>query len=191
MEEMKVKLKCEFVVSNIADEIGKDVTTVKNWISILEASGIIYLLEPYKNSALNRIIKTPKLYFRDTGLASYLARWLTPETLAAGALNGAFFETYIISEIVKSFTNNNKDPKKHLYYYRDNNQKEIDLLVINEDCIYPVEIKKSANPGKEAVKNFNIVDKLEMKSPNGVVLCLSKEIHLIDDKNYIIPIEYI
>ena len=107
------------------------------------------------------------------------------------AYSGQIFKTYIISKIVKSYTNNQRDPKKHLYYYRDNNGKEIDLLVIHENNIYPIEIKKGANPGKNAIKNFNIIKKFEMNSPNGIVLCLSKDIHAIDENNYIIPIEYI
>ena len=127
----------------------------------------------------------------DTGLASFLTGYVSPETLQKSAYSGQIFETYVISEIVKSYTNNQKDPRKHLYYYRDNNQKEIDLLVINEDNIYPVEIKKSASPSKEAIKNFSIVEKFEMKSPNGIVICLTQDIHVIDEKNYLVPIEYI
>ena len=111
--------------SNIASEIGKDVGTVKNWISILETSGIIYLLEPYTASVLNRAIKTPKLYFRDTGLASYLTRWLTPEALAYGAMNGHMFETFVISEILKSFSNAGIDYRYCVSYYRGKDKKKV------------------------------------------------------------------
>ncbi|WP_455147676.1 ATP-binding protein, partial [Stomatobaculum longum] len=104
--------------SNIAGEIGKDADTVKRWLSILEASGIIYLLEPYTASVLKRAIKTPKLYFRDTGLAAYLTRWLTVETLANGAMSGAFFETFVISEILKSYANRGLDYRYFVSYYR-------------------------------------------------------------------------
>ena len=97
----------------------------------------------------------------------------------------------ITTEIIKSFANNGMDSRKYLYYYRDNNGKEIDLLILYEDNIYPVEIKKNSNPDKDAIKNFNIVKKFEMNSPNGAVICLTKNIHPIDDKNYMIPIEYI
>lgn len=181
----------EYNASDIGKEVGIDKNTVDEWLSILKNTYLVYLLQPYSNNVSSRVIKRPKIYFMDTGLACYLAGYIDERTLERSAYSGQIFETYIISEIIKSYTNNTRDPRMHLYYYRDNNQKEVDLLIVNQDNIYPVEIKKSANPGKEAVKNFNIVDKLEMKSPNGVVLCLSKEIHLIDDKNYIIPIEYI
>ena len=181
----------EYNASDIAKDVGVDVETINKWTSILSNTYMIFLLQPHMNNNVGRIIKRPKIYFMDTGLACYLTGYVSSKTLERSAYSGQIFETYIISEIVKSFTNNNKDPKKHLYYYRDNNQKEIDLLVINEDCIYPVEIKKSANPGTDAIKNFNIVKKFEMKSPNGIVICLTENIHPLDENNYLLPIEYI
>lgn len=181
----------EFNASDIAKDIGVDSETVTKWTGILSNTYIIFLLQPNMNNNVGRIIKRPKIYFMDTGLACYLTGYVSSETLQRSNYSGQIFETYIISEIVKSYTNNQKDPKKHLYYYRDNNGKEIDLLVIYEDNIYPVEIKKGANPDKTAIKNFNIVEKFEMNSPNGAVICLTKNIHPIDDKNYMIPIEYI
>ena len=181
----------EYNASDISKDVGVDVETINKWTSILSNTYMIFLLQPHMNNNVGRIIKRPKIYFMDTGLACYLTGYVSSKTLERSAYSGQIFETYIISEIVKSFTNNNKNPKKHLYYYRDNNQKEIDLLVINEDCIYPVEIKKSANPGTDAIKNFNIVEKFEMKSPNGTVICLTENIHPIDEKNYLLPIEYI
>jgi hypothetical protein len=111
--------------ANIAEEVGKDANTIKNWISILEASGVIYILEPYANSALKRAIKTPKLYFRDTGLAAYLTRWLTPETLATGAMSGEFFETFVISEILKSYSNKGLDYRYFVSYYRGKDKKKV------------------------------------------------------------------
>ena len=111
--------------------------------------------------------------------------------LEKSAYNGAIFETYVVTEIIKSFTNNGKDPRKHLYYYRDSNQKEIDLVVTNNDKAYPVEIKKSTNPGKAAVKNFTMITKSQMTIPNGIVLCMAVRISAIDEFNYIVPIEYI
>ncbi len=181
----------EFNASDIAKDIGVDSETVKKWTGILANTYIIFLLQPHMNNNVGRIIKRPKIYFMDTGLACYLTGYVSSETLQRSSYSGQIFETYIISEIIKSYTNNQRDPRKHLYYYRDNNGKEIDLLVIYEDSIYPVEIKKNSNPTKEAIKNFNIVKKFEMNSPNGVVICLTKNIHSIDDKNYMIPIEYI
>ena len=181
----------EFNASDISREIGIDSETVTKWTGILSNTYIIFLLQPHMNNNIGRIVKRPKIYFMDTGLACYLTGYVSSGTLQKSNYSGQIFETYIISEIVKSYTNNQRDPKKHLYYYRDNNGKEIDLLVIYEDNIYPVEIKKNANPDKNALKNFNIVEKFEMNSPNGAVICLTKNIHPIDDKNYMIPIEYI
>lgn len=112
-------------------------------------------------------------------------------TLEKSAYSGAIFETYVVSEIIKSFTNHGLDPRKHLYYYRDSNQKEIDLLIVYDNKIYPIEIKKSAKPSKDAIKSFNVVSKFEMENGNGIVLCMIKEIYAVDDNNYFVPIEYI
>lgn len=181
----------EYNASEIGNDIGVDNKTVDEWMSILRNTFLVYLLQPYSNNTLGRVIKRPKIYFMDTGLACYLAGYLDARILERSAYSGQIFETYVVSEIIKSYTNNSRDPRLHLYYYRDNNQKEIDLLIVDQDCIYPVEIKKSANPGKEAIKNFSIVEKFDMQSPNGIVLCLNKDIHAINDKNFIVPIEYI
>lgn len=181
----------EFNASDIAKDVGIDSETASKWTGILSNTYVIYLLQPHMNNNIGRIIKRPKIYFMDTGLACYLAGYVSAETLQRSAYSGQIFETYIISEIVKSYTNHQRDPKKHLYYYRDNNKREIDLLVIYEDNIYPVEIKKSSNPGKDAIKSFDIIKKIEMNSPNGIVICLAKDIHPLDEKNYMLPIEYI
>ena len=111
--------------------------------------------------------------------------------LEKSAYNGAIFETYVISEIIKSFTNNGKDPRMKLFYYRDSNLKEIDLLVIYDNIVYPIEIKKSANPGKNAIKNFDVVEKFGLNIGDGIVLCMIDEIIAIDENNYYVPIEYI
>lgn len=132
----------ELHYDEIANSVGIDVKTCKRWLSILETSGIIYLLQPFMANMSNRIIKAPKLYFMDTGLCSYLCKWPDPKMLENCAMSGAFFETYVVSEIIKSFLSFNKEPKDYLYYYRDIDQKEIDLLFVDEDGIYPIEIKK-------------------------------------------------
>ena len=159
----------EFVSSQIGREIGIDNKTVDEWLSILKNTGIVYLLHPYMNNNVGRIIKRPKIYFLDTGLACYLTGYSTATILEKSAYNGQIFETYVISEIIKSFINDGKDPRNHLFYYRDNNQREIDLLIKNEEKIYPVEIKKSATPRKDAIKHFDIVNKFEVEAGNGIV----------------------
>lgn len=181
----------EFIASAVASEIGIDSKTASSWLSTLKNTGIIYLLSPYMNNSVGRAVKRKKLYFTDTGLACYLAGYVDPVTLEKSAYSGAIFETYVISEIIKSFVNSGKDARKHLYYYRDNYQKEIDLLINYNNVIYPVEIKKSANPGKDAIKNFDVANKFETQKGNGIVLCMTKDIVAYDDDNYMVPIEYI
>ena len=172
--------------ANIAEEVGKDANTIKNWISILEASGVIYILEPYANSALKRAIKTPKLYFRDTGLAAYLTRWLTPETLATGAMSGEFFETFVISEILKSYSNKGLDYRYFVSYYRGKDKKkvkkngeeifeeaEIDFIIEQNGVLYPIEIKQSSNVSADMTSAFQILDKIpEKKRGTGAVVCM-------------------
>ena len=141
--------------SNVAQEVGVSVDTIKRWTTILETSGIIYLLKPYSNNHLKRAIKTPKVYMLDTGLMAWLTKWLTPETIQQGAKSGQFFETFVVSEIIKSFYNSGIEPP--LYFYRDTNQKEIDLLIEHDRTIYPVEIKTTASPDKKMAKAFGIL----------------------------------
>lgn len=191
ISSMAARTGQEFNASEVGSEIGIDSTTADEWVSILKNTGIVYLLQPHANNNVSRAIKRQKLYFMDTGLACYLTGYTDATILEKSAYSGAIFETYVMGEIIKSYTNNGIDPRKHLYFFRDNNQKEIDLLVIDNNIVYPIEIKKSSNPGHEAIKNFNVVDKFEMEKGNGIVLCLCKEISAIDENNYYVPIEYI
>ncbi len=187
--------------ANIADEIGRDQTTVKNWISVLEASGIVYLLEPYTSSALKRAIKTPKLYFRDTGLAAYLTRWLTPETLAVGAMSGAFFETFVVSEILKSYSNCGMDYRYSAFYYRGKDKKlrngewsesEIDLIIEEGGVLYPVEIKRSASVSADETSAFTVLDRIEgKKRGTGGVVCMCPEVGALRDNVLQIPVWYV
>ena len=191
--------------SNIADEIGKDKTTVKNWISILEASGIIYLLEPYTSSVLKRAIKTSKLYFRDTGLAAYLTRWLTPETLAVGALSGAFFETFVISEILKSYSNSGIDYRYCVSYYRGKDKKkalkdgkeveeesEIDIIIEENGILYPIEIKQGVNVNADETSAFTVLDKIENKKRGtGAIVCMCPQPGTLRENVLQIPVWYL
>ncbi len=158
--------------SNVAQEVGVSVDTIKRWTTILETSGIIYLLQPYHNNHLKRAIKTPKVYMMDTGLMAWLTKWLTPETIQQGAKRGQFFETFVVSEIIKSFYNNGIEPP--IYFYRDTNQKEIDLLIEHNRTLYPIEIKTTASPNKKMTKAFGILkDNLppdEIQIGNSVII---------------------
>lgn len=181
----------EYNATDIANDIGIDSKTIDAWISILKNTNLVYMLQAYSNNNIKKAVKRSKIYFMDTGLACYLTGYINSETLEKSAYNGAIFETYIISEIIKSYTNNGKSIRNRLYYYRDTNQIEIDLLVFYDNVVYPVEIKKSANPGKGAIKNFEIVNKFGTEVGNGIVLCMMENIIAIDEKNYYVPIEYI
>lgn len=181
--------------SNIADEIGKDQTTVRRWMSILEASGIVYLLEPYTNSVLKRAIKTPKVYFRDTGLAAYLTRWLTPETLANGAMSGAFFESFVVSEILKSYSNRGLDYRYFVSYYRGKDNKrenEIDLIIEQDGVLYPIEIKQSEQPTAKETSAFTILDKIEEKKRGmGAVVCMAPQPGQLRENVLAIPVWFL
>ncbi len=147
--------------------------TAKNWLSILQTSGIVYLLEPYHTNVTKRLIKTPKLYFLDTGLCSWLTEWSSPETLEAGAMAGPILETWIMSEILKTWWHNGRRPS--FYFYRDKDQKEIDLLIVQDGMIYPLEFKKSASPQKSDVRHFKAIEQLKMPIGPGGVICLVPE----------------
>lgn len=183
--------------ANIADDVGVSVPTVKNWVSILERTGIIFLLQPYSSNALTRAIRTPKIYFRDTGLACYLTRWLTADALKNSAVAGNMFETFIVSEILKSYSNQGLDYRFSIFYYRgkdksNSKENEIDLIIEENGMLYPVEIKMTGNP-KAIMGATNVVlDKIpDKKRGLGVILCL------IDKKTYLrenlvaLPISYI
>ncbi|WP_130837610.1 ATP-binding protein [Lachnoclostridium sp. Marseille-P6806] len=183
--------------ANIAGEIGVSEPTIKNWISILERTGIVYLLQPYSASVLNRAIKTPKIYFRDTGLACFLTRWLTADALKNSAVAGSMFETFIVSEILKSYSNEGKDYRFNIFYYRGKDRRvsgenEIDLIIEEDGILYPVEIKMSGNPKVGMGASNQVLDKIPNKKRGmGIILCL------IDKKTYLrenlmaLPVYYI
>ena len=183
--------------ANIAGDVGVSEPTIKSWISILERTGIVYLLQPYSSSALSRAIKSPKIYFRDTGLACYLTRWLTADALKNSAVAGNMFETFVVSEILKSFSNEGIDYRFSIFYYRGKDrsasgENEIDLIIEENGMLYPVEIKMTGNPKANMAGTNQILDKIpDKKRGIGVILCL------IDKKTYLrenllaLPISYI
>ena len=173
-------------VADIARDADINQKQTKDWLEILETLGIIFYLRPYSNNLLKRLIKTPKIYFYDTGLICFLTKWSSAETLENGAMNGAILENYVVSEIVKTYLNSGKEP--FIYYYRDKDNKEIDVILEHDGILNPIEIKKSSNPGPELVKVFKILDKSSTPRSNGAVLCLKPELSAIDRENYIVPI---
>lgn len=163
--------------------------TVKDWLNILEISGIIYLLRPYHNNVVNRLIKTPKLYFLDTGLCSYLTRWQSVESLEAGAMSGHILETYIFTEILKSYWHNGKEA--YFHFYRDKDDREVDLIIDQNNTLYPVEMKKTANPTANAPANFKFLSGLQQNIGHGMVVCLTeKDIPLSRDVDAV-PVGYL
>jgi predicted AAA+ superfamily ATPase len=165
--------------SNISKEIGVNIKTIQSWIKVLEASGIVMLINPFSNNALKRIVETPMLYFLDTGLVSYLLKWLTKDTLKNGAISGQILETFVVSEIIKSFKNNGYLDMP-IHFYRDKDMKEIDLIIKYNDNLYPIEIKKTASPNLSMTKNFYLLHKaIGYKVDNEIILSLvDKKVYL-------------
>ena len=186
------------VYEELAGAAGISSPTAKKWLSILVSSHIIALVQPYHNNALKRVVKMPLLHFLDTGLAAYLLKWGNPEVLEKGAMSGAIFESYVFSEIYKSYLNAGKEPP--IYYYRDKDQKEIDLLIYQNGVLSPIEIKKAASPGNTAIKNFRVLepirtagnigglDTLKVEIGTGSVVCMATDLLPVNEKNWYVPV---
>lgn len=172
---------------DISRNVGIDARTVKSWISLLVTSGIAFILEPYAKNLSNRVTKSEKFYFFDTGLCSYLCKWQDAEMLENGVMNGAFFETYCISEIIKSFINNNVNYRGRVFYYRDKDKKEADFIIEYADHIVPIEIKKGNNPVSYSF-NFKFLEKYQKKVSKGFVIDSRKDIVSINESNFQIPV---
>jgi len=185
------------IYEELSNAAGISAPTAKKWLSILVSSHIVALVQPYYNNVLKRVVKMPLLHFLDTGLAAYLLKWGNPEALERGAMSGAFFESYVFSEIYKSYLNAGKEPP--IYYYRDKDQKEIDLLLYQNGALSPIEIKKSASPGRAAIKNFQVLapvqeperfgglGDLKVTVGTGNVICMAKDLLPLDEKNWYVP----
>ena len=183
----------------LANEVGISAPTAKSWLSLLVSSGIVALIQPYSNNALKRVIKAPRMYFLDTGLCAHMMGWGSAAVLENSSMSGAFFETWVVSEIYKSYLNAGKRPP--LYFYRDSNKKEIDVILYQNGTVYPIEIKKSTAP-KNAIKNFSVLSPiteepeddvfsgaahLKTEIGTGAVVCLATDILPIDKKNWYVP----
>lgn len=170
----------------LADDSDIDEITAKSWVNILETLGIIFLLHPYSNNVLKRVIKTPKVYFYDTGLVCYLTKWSSPEVAESGAMNGALLENFAVSEILKGYQNAGLEP--YIYFYRDRDTKEIDVIMEGDGQLFPLEIKKTATPDKRIVKTFGVINKAPLKIGTGAVLCMADKLGAFDRDNLIVPI---
>ena len=173
-------------IHSIAQDVGVSDDTAKRWLQVLEKSDIIFYLRPYSNNLLKRTVKTPKLYFFDTGLVAYLTKYSSPDILINGALNGAILENYAVSELLKTYQNNAKECV--LWYYRDKEGHEIDMIMESDGLLHPLEIKRSANPGSELIGAFDILSKGSIPKGKGAVLCMRPTLSAINSENYIVPI---
>ncbi len=173
-------------IAEIAQDADINQKQAKDWLQILETLGIIFYLHPYSNNLLKRLVKTPKLYFYDSGLVCYLTRWSSAEVLLSGAMNGAMLENYVVSEIAKTYLNSGKEP--YMYYYRDKDAREIDIVLEHDGVLNPIEIKKTANPGSTLTKVFSLLDKASVPRGNGAVVCMKQSVGVIDRENFIVPV---
>jgi len=171
---------------DIAQDVGVSDDTAKRWLQVLEKSDVIFFLRPYSNNLLKRTVKTPKMYFFDTGLVAYLTRYSSPEILANGAINGHILENYVVSELLKSYHYNAKECL--LWYYRDSNSNEIDMVIESDGMLHPLEIKRSVNPGNELISAFDLLNRASVPRGNGAILCMRPKLSAINSENYIVPV---
>lgn len=172
--------------SEIAKDVGISAPTAKKWLSLLVSTGLVVLVEPYFNNALKRIVKAPNMYFMDTGLCAYLTRWTSSESLEISAMSGAFFETFVVSEIIKSYINAGKRPP--IFYYRDSDQREIDLIIETDGKLQPIEIKKSANPKSNAGRHFSVLNTVCNETAEGSIICMCEDLLPITEKVWAVPV---
>ncbi len=183
----KFLVSCASLVSEqlnyktISEASGISQPTAKQWIRLLEGLGIIYLLLPYANNHLNRLTKTPKIYFCDTGLCAHLSMWLSKETLMNGAVSGHYFENFVVAQLLKNYSYSTD--KVNLSYYRDSNANEIDVFVELNNQIHPLEIKKSANPHRRGIKKFDVLEKSQIVQGCGGIICMCEDVIPINNLN--------
>lgn len=180
-----------FNADSLARDVGVTSKTISQWTSILESSGVIKLLQPYEKNVSNRAVKTPKIYFMDTGLVCHLVGWSSSQVAMNGAMSGSLFENFVISEIIKSYYNSGHD-SKDIYFYRDKDKKEIDLIIEKDNILYPIEIKKSAQPTIDMAKSLSVLHKIPEKTVGqGCILCQCDKMHYLSDNVAALPVEYI
>jgi predicted AAA+ superfamily ATPase len=175
--------------ADIATDVGVSQVTIKSWLNVLQASGIVRLLQPYYNNQTKRLVKTPKLYFMDTGLCAFLTGWLNPKVLERGAMAGAILETYVVSEIIKSTLHHGRTPR--VYFYRDNKKNEVDLLIEENGMLYPIEVKKTASPSRADCKAFGYLKGVKTPIGHGGVICFVSTLIPLADNVDAIPVGYV
>lgn len=171
--------------NDLAVSAGVSGPTAKEWVKILQNMGIIFLLEPFFSNELKRLAKVPKLYFCDTGFCAYLSSWTSMETLMNGAASGHYFENFVVGEFLREYSYG--PDRVNLNFYRDSNQKEIDLVIEQDGVLHPIEIKKSANPEQKAIRAFSVLENTGKTVGNGGIVCMSASPFPLDEKNCLIP----
>lgn len=180
----------ELIYDNYAKQIGVATNTIKTWISVLVKTGVIYLVEPYnETSIVKRVVKRPKMYFFDTGLACYLCGIDSPETLQKSFLKGRFFETFVFNEIKKSYVENGISQK--LYYYRDSEQNEIDMVLLRGGKLSCIEIKTGQSFHHNYQKAFKKLEKTKYERGKDAIICTSDQLSIEDDGTYLFPVSSI
>lgn len=172
-------------IESLARDVGIPRAKAQEWLGILQQSDVVFLLQPYSNNALKRAVKTPKLYFNDTGLAAWLGRWSSPETLAVGALAGQIFENYVVSELAKTLANSGDAAQ--LWFYRDRDAKEIDVVIERDGMLHPIEIKRSANPQRKDIGAFSTLAKSTLALGTGMIVCLTERLGAIETRCLTVP----
>jgi predicted AAA+ superfamily ATPase len=175
--------------SDLARDSDISVPTAKDWLSVLEASYQIHLVQPYHSNLTKRLVKAPKLYFMDSGFCAYLTDWKSPETLSSGAMAGAMFETWVLGELLKSWWHRMRNP--NLYYYRDKDGREIDFLFCHDNRFYPVEAKLGATPRRGWIRVFGTLERLELARDAGAVVCLCEDTYPLDSSTTALPVGYL
>ncbi len=175
--------------ADMARDVGMSQVTIKTWLEVLHASGVVYMLQPYFNNRTKRLVKTPKLYFMDTGLCAFLTGWLSADVLERGAMSGAMLETWVISEIIKSYLHHGRSPR--VYFYRDKDKREIDLLIEENGTLYPIEIKKTASIQNMGFKGFKMLESLKTPIGHGGVICMTTTLTALGNDVDAVPVGYL
>ena len=180
----------ELNYDSLSKQVGVTAMTIKSWISVMAKTGIVHLLQPYyEESWTKRIVKTPKIYFFDTGIASCLLGIDSKETLSKSFLKGRLFETFVVNEIRKTY--DNAGDKTNFFYYRDYNQNEIDIVFVKKGTIYPIECKFGETHKLSEVSGFKELKNTHYSLAKASIVCSSESISALSENVLIIPVKSI
>ena len=185
-------IACAAMVSSVLNistlAVAADISqpTAKEWLQVLQGLGIVYLIQPYSNNNIKRLAKSPKIYFYDTGLAAQLSLWPSSKTLQMGNMSGAYFENFVMNQIIKKISAGSSNV--NLFYYRDTDQKEIDVIIESYDGLTPIEIKLSSNPHHSDMKKFDVLKKFGKDIRAGAIICTIDKPLIVNTGNMLVPV---